>query len=334
MENTESPVPPHSTKCEKTKLDEIIKKELHLRHLTSTAGDTPTPIEGETDDSVIQWLSYSVAIGCEELSTVNEQGGLSLPSSTTQSVVEPWKDPIVTIGLFGGTHASKELVPAIPRHWVGVGTIDKSWIKYFTVDKVPGDGECFFSSVNFLMQKQDKGWRYDNISLRATTLQQYEKTFFQFYRTTNTEIELLSLQQRWSMERARFQSKGQYADHELMMATVILFNIDIQIHGGANTLLTVDGRTPRFTINLLYSGAQTYLNRGNHYDPLTPKDTPLTLSENLTTHSKWITVGNDLSPSEAEKLTPPPSPSKPKSRSLPISPTSFSPRSKHEEREP
>jgi len=93
-------------------------------------------------------LPYSVAIGCEKLSTVNEQGGLPLPSSTTQSLVEPWKDPIVTIGLFGGTHAPKELVPAIPKHRVGAGTIDKSWTKYFTVDKVPGDGECYFS-VNF-----------------------------------------------------------------------------------------------------------------------------------------------------------------------------------------
>ena len=108
-----------------------------------------------------------------------------------------------------------------------------------------------------------------------------------------------------------------------MMATVILFNIDIQIHGGANTLLAVDGRTPRFTLNLLYSGAQTHLNRGNHYDPLTPKDTPLTI-ENMTSLSKWITVGkgektyisiHDLTPSESEECIPPPPPSKSKSRS-------------------
>ena len=244
--------------------------------ISNSSRGEPLPFTGRSDTEC-EGLSSSVATGGEEPPTVNEQGGLPLPSSTTPSVVAPWTDPIVSIGLFVGNHAPKELIPSTPKHRVGVGTIDKSWTKHFTVNKVPGDGECFFSSVNFLMRKKDKSWRYNNISLRAATLQQYEKTFFQFYRTTNTEIELLSLQQRWSMERARFQSKGQYADHELMMATVILFNIDIQIHGGANTLLTVDGRTPRFTLNLLYSGAQTHLNRGNHYDPLTPKDTPLTL---------------------------------------------------------
>ena len=80
-----------------------------------------------------------------------------------------------------------------------------------------------------------------------------------------------------------------------MMATAIHLNVDIQMHGGVNTLLKVEGRVPSLTINLLYSGVQNDSNRGNHYDPLIPKViSPLNASrETQFTHSlnSWITVG-------------------------------------------
>jgi hypothetical protein len=135
MENTESPVPPHSTECEEKKLDETIKEELHLRQLTSTAGDTPTPIEGETVDSI----------------TGTEWGALPHSEQMARSCATvPWTDPTVTIGLFKGT-SPPLAVPILSDRRVGIGTSDKSWTKRFTVHKVPGDGECFFSSVNDLM---------------------------------------------------------------------------------------------------------------------------------------------------------------------------------------
>jgi len=56
-----------------------------------------------------------------------------------------------------------------------------------------------------------------------------------------------------------------------MMATDKALNIDIQIHGGATSLLKVDGRIPLFTIHLLYSGLHADKNGGNHYDALFPK---------------------------------------------------------------
>jgi len=86
---------------------------------------------------------------------------------------------------------------------VGIATIDKSWTKDFTLHKVPGDGECFFSSVNYLMKEIDKNWKRDNISLRAATLQQYEKNFVQFFLTSNTET-AQAIQQRCNVKKARF----------------------------------------------------------------------------------------------------------------------------------
>jgi len=246
--------------------------------------------------------------------------------------MEPWKDPIVTIGLFGGSPDVQEPILATLKIRVGIGTIDKSWTKMFTLYRVPGDGECFFSSINYLMRKLDKSWRH-----RATALHQYEKTFVQFHLTTDTEMELISIQQRWNTEKARFQHKGQYADHEIMMATATILNIDIQTHRGIDTLLKVEGRTVRFTIDLLYQGAQTDLNRGNHYDPLIPKNKPQILTDLLTTFpriSKLLMVGKknkiyaSLSESPAfgtDSEVPSSSPSNPKAKLPPTSPSSLPP---------
>ena len=53
-----------------------------------------------------------------------------------------------------------------------------------------------------------------------------------------------------------------------MMATLIALNLDIQLHGGSNLLLNIEGRIPRNTVHLLYCGLQIDNNRGNHYDAL------------------------------------------------------------------
>jgi len=84
-----------------------------------------------------------------------------------------------------------------------------------------------------------------------------------------------------------------------MMATAIILNIDIQIHGGIDTLLKVEGRTARFTIDLLYSGVQTDLNKRNRYDPFIPKNKPAILTGLLTTFpriSEFLTVGKKNKP--------------------------------------
>jgi len=80
-----------------------------------------------------------------------------------------------------------------------------------------------------------------------------------------------NLPQILASTKAKYQYSGQYADHDLMMATVKALNIDIQIYGYVTSLLKVDGRTPLFTINLLYSGLEADKNGGNHYEPLCPK---------------------------------------------------------------
>jgi len=129
-----------------------------------------------------------------------------------------------------------------------------------------------------------------------------------------------------------------------MMATVILLNIDVQVHGGSNILLKVDGRTPICTVNLLYSGAQIDLNRGNHYDPLTPKGDPPIPPDSGTSSKKseWIRIGKgrnthtlmeSLPPDTVVEISPL-SPSNCRTKSPPISRSSFTPLSKHEMKEP
>jgi hypothetical protein len=55
-----------------------------------------------------------------------------------------------------------------------------------------------------------------------------------------------------------------------MMATVDALNINIQLHGQSNSLLSVEGILPLYTIHLLYCGQPSDGNRGNHYDALIP----------------------------------------------------------------
>jgi len=147
------------------------------------------------------------------------------------------------------------------------------------------------------------------------------------------------------VKKARFQHKSQYADHELMMATAILFKMNIQIHGGIDTLLKVEGRTPRLIIDLLYSGVQTDLDRENHYDPLIPKVIPPNDLLNTSSWiSEWVTVGQRkttyISLSESplsvivSEVPSSPLPTHPKTRTPPISPSSTPPLSKHEKRQP
>jgi len=131
------------------------------------------------------------------------------------------------------------------------------------------------------------------------SLKHLKKNFFQFNKITNTEQELTILRQTWNQTKAQYQQQGQYVDYRLMMATAIVLNIDIHIHGGIDTLLKVEGRTSRFTINLLYSAFQTDLNRGNHYDLFTPNIKPPICTELLTTfprNSEWITEGKKIKP--------------------------------------
>jgi len=80
----------------------------------------------------------------------------------------------------------------------------------------------------------------------------------------------MSIDSLWNIIKAKYQSPGQYADNDLMMATVIALNLDIQHHGGSNLLLNVEGQITRNTIHLLYCGLQINNNRGNHYDTLLP----------------------------------------------------------------
>jgi len=55
-----------------------------------------------------------------------------------------------------------------------------------------------------------------------------------------------------------------------MMATVDALNINIHLHGQSNSLLSVEGRLPLYTIHLLYCWQPIDGNRGNHYDALIP----------------------------------------------------------------
>jgi len=174
------------------------------------------------------------AMECEDLSH----------SVDTMQLCGPRTDLKVSLGLFENGPAEPK-VPHKSKQRVGMGTIDRSWMRDFMVHKVPGDGECFFSSVNYIMRTRDKGWKHTNISLRNASMKQLERTFFQFYTSTNSDQEMDRLRKEWNQTKDRFKNKGQYEDHEPMTATAILLNIHIQMHGGINTLLKVEGRVPR-----------------------------------------------------------------------------------------
>jgi len=48
--------------------------------------------------------------------------------------------------------------------------------------------------------------------------------------------------------KAKYQNPGQYVDNYPTMATVISLNLDIQLYGGSNLLLNIEGRKYRNTI--------------------------------------------------------------------------------------
>ena len=121
-----------------------------------------TTLRGE-DDSNISIGEYTPT---EHRGT--ECGDLSHTKDTTQPC-KPWTDSKVSIGLFESAPAEQK-VPHKSKQRVGMGMTDRSWMKDFIVHKVPGDGECFFSSVNYIMRTRDKGWKHTNISLRNVSL--------------------------------------------------------------------------------------------------------------------------------------------------------------------
>ena len=193
------------------------------------------------------------------------------------------------------------------------------WVSDYTRIPVPGDGDCFFSAVNFIMRRLDGNWTHDNSSLRQLSLTQLEQDVSAFYLPCIPMPGINSnLPQIWSSTKAKYQYSGQYADHDLMMALAKALNIDIQIHGGATSLLQVDGRTPLLTIHLLYSGLQADKNGGNHYDPLFPNESqiitppePSSTSASLSTRASPWSLGPLLSskthkkPRTSAKVSPP-----------------------------
>jgi len=54
------------------------------------------------------------------------------------------------------------------------------------------------------------------------------------------------------------------------MATVSVLEVDMQLHGGSDVLLSIVHQSPRHVIHLLYCSLQTVNNRRNHYDALHP----------------------------------------------------------------
>ena len=157
--------------------------------------------------------------------------------------------------------------------------IDNSWSKTYNRHIVPGDGDCFFSAVNCCMRFLDPDWQHDNVSLRNLSLIQLEQDVYknhQFYfdylpnSTSDANLDPATIDSLWDIIKAKYQNPGQYADNDLMMATVRALNLDVQLHGGSNTLLNIEDRTSQNTIHLLYCGLQIDNNPGNHYDALLP----------------------------------------------------------------
>ena len=156
---------------------------------------------------------------------------------------------------------------------------ENSWSTIFNRHIIPGDGDCFFSSVNCCMKFLNPDWQHDNISLRNLALT-HLKT--EVYKDPHSYLSYLSnppdtadidptlIDSLWDIIKAKYQSSGQYVDNDIIMATVSVLNIDIQLHGGSEVLLNIENRVPSYTIHLLYCGLQIHNNPGNHYDALIP----------------------------------------------------------------
>jgi len=132
-------------------------------------------------------------------------------------------------------------------------TLNNLWISQYTRLEVPGDGDSFFSSVNLIMRRMDDNWAHNNTFLRQLSLTQLEQDVSSFYLLCIPMPGINSnLLQIWGSTMAKYQYSGQYADHDLMMATVKVLNIDIQIHGGATSLIKVDGR-PLYSLSISFT---------------------------------------------------------------------------------
>jgi hypothetical protein len=143
------------------------------------------------------------------------------------------------------------------------------------------------------MKHLDPSWKYDNSSLRNISMVQLKANVY-----NNPEIYLHHLPDSssvsnfdpafidllWNTIRGKYENSGQYADYELIIATVLAANLDIQLHGISDTLLTIEGRTVTNKIHLLYCGISIGGHRGNHYDALLPKPR----SSNTPTNAQFI----------------------------------------------
>jgi len=139
---------------------------------------------------------------------------------------------------------------------------------------IEGDGNCFFSAVNCCMSAFDRNCSHDHVSLRNLSLTKLERMVYddpEFYiHHISHSMESLDQISLWKIIKAKYQCSGQYADHDILMATVAVLELDIQLHGSSDVLLRIENRIPGHIIHLLYCGVQIDSNRGNHFDALLP----------------------------------------------------------------
>ena len=180
--------------------------------------------------------------------------------------------------------------------------VNNLWSTKYNRHIMDGNGDCFFSAVNFCMKVFDKEWQHDNISLRNLALTQLKSDVYKnphFYLhylpslTDNVNPDSATIDSIWEVIRVKYQDSGQYVDHDVIMSTVSALNLDIQLHGASQLLLNIEGRIPMNTIHLLYCGLQTDNNRGNHYDALLPKENSNNNPSSINVHSNTQTSTPD-----------------------------------------
>jgi len=91
------------------------------------------------------------------------------------------------------------------------------------------------------------------------------------------------------------------------MALVSALNIDIQLHGQSNVLLSIENRIPTHTIHLLYCGIAIDGHRGNNYDALLQKDhneyapSTVIIPTLLTSSNNEITIRQNIRSSQKQE---------------------------------
>ena len=172
---------------------------------------------------------------------------------------------------------SNEITPSNQNN--DVINSENSWSTTFNRHVIAGDGDCFFSSVNCCMKFLDPDWQHDSISLRNLALAHFKTEVYKNPHPylpylpnppDTADLDPTSIDSLWDIIKAKYQRPGQYVEHDFIMATVSVLNIDIQLHGGSEVLLNIEDRVPSYTIHLLYCGLQIHNNPGNHYDALIP----------------------------------------------------------------